>query len=60
MGFPGVILTKLEIRGYSGKMLKKKWSYSIFSCVGLRLRVHFRNFCHDYLIEDCSKIRNEA
>ena len=38
-----------------------KCCYSVFPCVGLRLRVHFRNFCDDYLIEDCSKIiRNKA
>ena len=49
----------MEIRGYSGKMLNKL-SYSVFPCVGLRQRVHFRNFCHDYLIENCLKIRNKA
>ena len=59
MGFPGVILKKMEIRGYSGIKLKKL-SFSIFPCVDSKKRVHFRNVCHDSLIKDCSKIRNKA
>ena len=69
-GFLGIILKKsgvtlffresLEIRGYSGKMLKKKRSFSVFPCVDSRNQVHFWNFCHDSVIEDCSKIRNKA
>ena len=49
----------LEIRGYSGKM-SKKLSFSVFPCVDSRKRVHFWNFCHDSMMEDCSKIRNKA
>ena len=57
MGFPGVILLKkMEIR----MVIPRKCNYSVFPCVGLRQRVQFPNFCHDYLIEDCSEIRNNA
>ena len=38
----------------------KKRSFSVFPCVDSRKRVHYWNFCHDSVIEDCSKIRNKA
>ena len=38
----------------------EKTEFSMLSCVDSRKRVHFRNFCHDSMIEDCSKIRNKA
>ena len=56
--FSGGYCKQMEIRGYSRNMLKK-WSYSVFPCLYSR-RVHFSHSCHDYTIEDCSKIRNKA
>ena len=56
-GFSGSYSKEMEIRGYSGKMLK---SFNIVPCVDSRKRVHFRNFYHHSVIEDCSKIRNKA
>ena len=30
MVFPGIILKKVELRGFSGNYSKKKWSYIVF------------------------------
>ena len=55
MWFPGLSKKKWLFREND----EKKLSYSVFTCVDLKQRVHFCNFCHDYLIEDCSYRRGK-
>ena len=56
--FLGVILKKWRYVVIPG-ICRKKLSYTIFSSIYSRQQVYFSHFCHDYLIDDCSKIRNK-
>ena len=55
-----VTATALDDIRCLGEHVEKKWNYSVFPCVYSRQRVHFSHFCHYYVIEDCSKIKNKA